>query len=505
MAFLKFASFNPKIEFLDHLDDWNQLKATTDKQAVVEINKISGLENFKLSDYLVTHCTIIASVDVEPKKNYYITPKTAKYINDNHDSWERKLLANTYKTFIGAWNALEHIQIFPEMAKGRILDAALRDVGDAYYVDILVATDKRHKELCRKIESGELNGLSMGCSVKYTICSRCGKLAHDETELCQHIKYEKGNTFIDEDGVQRITAELCGQENDPSSVVFIEASWVQVPAFKGAVKNKILTITPQLEKQAKEIFGFEPKTQAQILKAASSIHPMRDCIVIYQDNKVASVLDLQQVQKVYPAILNTDFHSYLISPVNELKNGAFNRFSEDEPKAEGNPEAVDPSIDEEKAPPEEEPEEKSNDPKYIDQEKKAPELILDEDHMEESVVKATLSKKVASSLGFNKIPIQKLASVLKKIETIGWEKAAKESDLTDREILLASALYEIKNGTEVNPDLYSLINKLGNIKRYPNESAFLRMAISKLGRSISESEKVFLLRKAKIFRLGRTQ
>jgi hypothetical protein len=56
-------------------------------------------------------------------------------------------------------------------------------------------------------------------------------------------------TFVDENGVERIVAELCGrciEQNgklvgDPKSVEFIEASWVENPAFKGAVINHYIS------------------------------------------------------------------------------------------------------------------------------------------------------------------------------------------------------------------------------------------------------------------------
>jgi hypothetical protein len=81
------------------------------------------------------------------------------------------------------------------------------------------------------------------CTVAFTQCSKCGNVAKDETELCPHIKYEKGNTFIDHLGKTRKIAELCGhvRSSEPSSVKFIEASWVANPAFVGAVLRNVLT------------------------------------------------------------------------------------------------------------------------------------------------------------------------------------------------------------------------------------------------------------------------
>ncbi len=172
--------------------------------------------------------------------DYFITPETGKFINANHDAWERKLLLSSFRSFVGGQNYVEHLQI-PELSKGRIIDAAARDIGDSIYVDILVATERRHKPLVAAIESEELQTLSMGCSVLHTTCTKCGNVAEDEAQLCRHIRYMKGNMFVDGLGRARKIAELCGHWSDPNSVKFIEASWVANPAFKGAVLRNILT------------------------------------------------------------------------------------------------------------------------------------------------------------------------------------------------------------------------------------------------------------------------
>ena len=217
------------------------------------------LQEYDPKDFMLSHCTIIASVDAEQSAaplgrsmhdgfqierkyaDWLITPETSKYVNNNNDAWERKLLLACFRTFIGGENYVEHIQI-PEMSKGKIIDAAARDIGDSIYVDILVATQKRHNSLIRAITSGDLQTLSMGCQVEFTICTKCGNTAYDETQLCNHIRYFKGNDFVDELGKKRKIAELCGHINEePGSVKFIEASWVANPAFTGAVLRNVLS------------------------------------------------------------------------------------------------------------------------------------------------------------------------------------------------------------------------------------------------------------------------
>lgn len=162
--------------------------ASTDRNLVEQAREILG-GALDPSQYLITHCTIVASVDVKPVPGiktgtlkvgsktinrkwaeYLITPETDQYINNNQDCFSREVLLKSYRTFIGGHNFQEHVQI-EEQSKGRIIDAVARDIGDSIYVDILVATDRKNAQLVRDIESGELSTLSMGCFLPGTMVS----------------------------------------------------------------------------------------------------------------------------------------------------------------------------------------------------------------------------------------------------------------------------------------------------------------------------------------------
>ena len=272
----------------------SKVEGAPSKNLSAQASEILG-RDFSPKDYLLTHCTIVASVDVESVPNvklgsqtenghkvnrkyadYRVSPDSDRYINNNLDCFGRDVLLDCYDTFIGAQNYQEHVQV-ESMSKGRVIDAVARDIGDSIYVDILVATDRKHTELVKDIESGRMGTLSMGCSVDETICTKCGNVAADETELCHHVRYEKGNIFYDDKGRQHRVAELCGHRDlDPNSgVTFIEASWVAAPAFTGAVMRNIINPGTLTEKQAKriqEVLGTPPCTWTDtcgIPKAAS--------------------------------------------------------------------------------------------------------------------------------------------------------------------------------------------------------------------------------------------
>lgn len=258
MAFRKTADakiLKPDINFAG----WGDVRRASNLQFDVRRGTKVVLQEYEPKEFLLSHCTIIASVDTEKSAaplgkhvvdgfqierkwaDWLITPDTTKYVNNNCDAWERKLLLACFRTFIGGDNYVEHIQI-PEMSKGKIIDAAARDIGDSIYVDILVATQRRHRSLISAITSGQLQTLSMGCQVEHTTCTKCGNVAYDETQLCNHIRYFKGNEWVDELGKKRKIAELCGHINEePGSVKFIEASWVANPAFTGAVLRNVLS------------------------------------------------------------------------------------------------------------------------------------------------------------------------------------------------------------------------------------------------------------------------
>jgi hypothetical protein len=323
------------------------------------------VQKYQPDQYMLSHCTIIASVDAEDTRlpigrqmvdgfqidrrysDFQVSPKTAKYINNNNDCWERRLLLACFRTFVGGENYVEHLQV-PELSKGKIIDAAARDIGDSVYVDILVATNLVHQPLIHAIRTGQLQTLSMGCQVQFTICTKCGNVAEDETQLCSHVRYMKGNTYLDGLGKPRKIAELCGHINaEPGSVKFIEASWVANPAFTGAVLRNILT--PQeiknlgpmmqlafsqpartaeagmIQKAARAIFGDtskmgfgEGQDTAQFEGAPETETPKKDDPLDKAIGDLADYLQEKAVEKVRKQIGDGDSAS--LNHLNENKN-----------------------------------------------------------------------------------------------------------------------------------------------------------------------------------------
>jgi hypothetical protein len=186
MAFMKYAAASvvrPQVSGRS----WSKVrKASKGDQKALPTNLIAQASEilgkpFDPAEYLLSHATIVASVDVENVPNvklgsitedgqrimrkysdYRVTTGTQKWLNNNWDGWSRGVLRKSYKGFIGGMNFQEHVQL-EELSKGRIIDAVARDIGPSVYVDILVATERRHTKLIEDILSGKIATLSMGC------------------------------------------------------------------------------------------------------------------------------------------------------------------------------------------------------------------------------------------------------------------------------------------------------------------------------------------------------
>lgn len=237
--------------------------------------------------YLLSHCTIMASVMTENEPyDYLIKPECSHLVNNNDDAWTNEVLKLSYQSFVGAFNFVEHFQN-SKYAKGHILDAVPRTIkitegGDVwvYFLDILVATDMTHEKLVSDIRSEKVNYLSMGCVTDLVICSFCGARVTDANTYCQHLQFQKGTFLADEDGVPRRIAELCGHKSmENGGVKFVEASWVATPAFPGAAKRNVVDewtgpqtpYTKESAEQGKFAMTASEKTEYQDLSLGDAL------------------------------------------------------------------------------------------------------------------------------------------------------------------------------------------------------------------------------------------
>lgn len=293
--------------------------------ALALANATGGLHTaatLDLSKYLLSQCTIVCSVApqeirVGGKTINIIDESCNHLVNQNGDAWLNQVILETYRSFRGAFNFVEHNQVLSEN-KGRILDAVARKISlvkpdpnqvkqdnneigfsggapsvedfikslqpviptpkpqvpqkvhtnqaqyildqfgqpkHVYYIDILVATSLQFTHLIEQILDGEFNAMSMGCVVTGSTCSYCGhEIREPYPSFCQCLLGERGTLKIHPQANRLVAvAELCGIPGDSETNQFIEASWVADPAFIGARKAYIIDLPEGYSRKAYSI------------------------------------------------------------------------------------------------------------------------------------------------------------------------------------------------------------------------------------------------------------
>lgn len=476
-----------------HLDVWNELrlKAAGQQGFAREANHLV-LQEYDPKVYLLSHCTIIASVDVEQSDaqlgrhlvdgfqvdrryaDWLVTPETSKYVNNNQDAWERRLLLSCFKTFIGGENYVEHIQI-PELSKGKIIDAAARDLGDSIYVDILVATDRRHRPLISAISNRQLQTLSMGCQVEFTICTKCGNVAYDETQLCPHVRYFKGNEYVDALGKKRRIAELCGHITaEPGSVKFIEASWVANPAFTGAVLRNILS--PEeiagLGEKFMVAFSQGPRVpdEGSLLKAARMIVPRTG--FGQQDTDVPT-----GDAPAEPAAAPEDSLAKAVDDLSRLvREKVIEKVREDIGRGE------------------------------------AQQGALPDENRNETIIKSAFRHPEWRALAHRVLGSVRNPKVAKKIllglilyKRGGWGAVQASHLFTGRDVLAVSRFIDLASSrtrTAGEARIYRVVLAVGGLNRYPDMKRYLAACRQVMGREPTDSEREALVNKGHLFSLG---
>lgn len=128
--------------------------------------------------------------------------------NRNGDAWpERPLVVgNTritedqvlplhYKSFESNANVFRHhVNKDPEKKIGDVLKAFYN--WPMHRVELLLALDNRRaEEIVDEIERGLFPAVSMGCKVRYDVCSICGHMARNRSEYCDDAKYRLTDTL----------------------------------------------------------------------------------------------------------------------------------------------------------------------------------------------------------------------------------------------------------------------------------------------------------------------
>jgi hypothetical protein len=146
--------------------------------------------------------------------------------NGNGDYFPLAELIKSYKTFIGRGLFLNHDSKNVEKSVGKIIDSQIVVDPETkeVWIECLCKVDKKlYPDICRKIETGVIDSVSMGCSCGSAVCSVCHKEAHTVEEFCDHLRYGLLTNF-NVNG-QEI---LCYSIN--KDINFVELSLVATPA-----------------------------------------------------------------------------------------------------------------------------------------------------------------------------------------------------------------------------------------------------------------------------------
>lgn len=518
--FAKALLSEPGIEF----DRWmeslrGQHEGAVPKDHVHRIAK-TVLRKCDPQQYLLSHATIVASVDTyAPKRSkvgksmnrgveidvrwpdFRVRPECRDIINNNGDAWERSLLLSTYRTFIGAHNYLEHIQL-PELSKGFIVDAIARDLGKTCYIDILVATDRKHTTLVNDIITGKIAAMSMGCISLFTICSKCGNVAADDSQVCPCVQYEgKRTAFVDEDGVEHLICEIIGHVSVPQSNQFIEASWVRTPAFTGAQRRNFLNA------------DMSPALAAQIIER-ERINQIRTSIPEIEGlKKAASVRTAEEGQQTAPDGTDDTAPDGMDDTSPSADSGGGDDTQGGLDQGGGDDGSSEPSTKPETP--------NAKRPKLDELLDKAQEQLLEimvkglgeklaPKPEDVGSVNMSINKNenlISSSEQFNRLVRNRFA---KSPELVRWAShawrivhegglpAIRQAGLKPRDLIVLSWIEDQLKGRHYSASLYKLAMKIGPMSTFPSETSFVAACSLKAGRQLNNEEVSFLKWKGRL-------
>lgn len=126
---------------------------------------------------------------------------TANIPNNNGDMFPHEELirfspsykCQVYKTFRNTPLHVEHAADNPKTARGFLPDSYYmqQNPNDMYVLTIVAMDTTKDAPLAEGLMSGEINKFSMGCICEAVQCSVCNKIAKNDNEMCNHLKYYK--------------------------------------------------------------------------------------------------------------------------------------------------------------------------------------------------------------------------------------------------------------------------------------------------------------------------
>jgi hypothetical protein len=173
--------------------------------------------------------------------------------NDPHrDAWvmEDECVQHHYKSYEQGHVFRHHVNKDPKRAIGKVLKAFWNPY--MHRVEVLEDIDNRRApDLAEQIADGEYPAKSMGCRIKFDVCTKCGHRSPTRKKYCDHLKWEMGK-LDPETGIRY------GALNPTPR--FFDSSWVIRPADRtGYLLKKVAHIY--------EVQGFNSSEAGELVDA----------------------------------------------------------------------------------------------------------------------------------------------------------------------------------------------------------------------------------------------
>jgi hypothetical protein len=218
--------------------------------------------------------------------------------NRNGDAFRESELIKTHKTFeTNAHVYKSHVNKDPAKSYGNVVKSFYNP--DMHRVELILEIDNaKAPDIVDKVNSGRSVAVSMGCKIKYDVCSICGNKAPTRAQYCTHLRNELNKIYPD----GRIVAA------DNPNPKFFDISIVWRPADKTGYMLKKVASGEEAgpssawlaEKQAARI------TLAKYLNKAAEIEKMVSGVGFKPDTASKdSSLNKQWLKTVVPKLRNS--------------------------------------------------------------------------------------------------------------------------------------------------------------------------------------------------------
>lgn len=219
----------PRIQLLEHK------RGVFEKHASAEVQDYLATVKPKEGKRYVLVLAMGASEYYGPNRNGDGFAERPVQVGGSWAVAEGETLVDHYKTFeTHAHVYRHHINKDPAKSLGKVVKAFYN--WNMHRVELLLEIDAvAGADIVQKIDAGEFPGVSMGCRIRYDVCSECGNRAATREQYCEHVSGanpEYGMNQLSPDGVRYFVW-------NPSPTLF-DISFVFKPADKiGYMMKKV--------------------------------------------------------------------------------------------------------------------------------------------------------------------------------------------------------------------------------------------------------------------------